>query len=264
MMLSISNIYGHGLDAYQLSQLEALGFRIRPQASRYMGAQLCRFIDFERGPSLELIEVEDNQAYMDFIPDGMVPYCPGISLALPLAETMKAYEDEFHHLRPYKLHVNYDGSPGSLGPGWNYLNFGTPVVRDTFIWLTAYDEPRPVKQHVSSHPNTVKGIEGIVFDLHSDGLKTLRQMVKGELAQGMFEIGGLKVWTGDSLDGSLKGQDKDFPLIAVVLKAENLDTFAALTGQVRDCAFLSQPAVQIATNRRSWDLVVIAKSDFGG
>ena len=257
-MLAFSNIYSHGFGTNQLSQLEALGFGIRSQASRYMGAQLCRFIDFERGPSLELIEVEDDQAYMDFIPDGMQAYCPGISLALSADESLAAYEGEFSHLRPYPLHVNYDGSPGSLEPGWNYLNFAASVVRDTFIWLTAYDEPRPVKEHVSSHPNTVQGIEGIVFDLDSDELNSLRQLVKGELTQGAFEINGLKVWTRDAIDASLVGQDKVFPLVAVVLKAENLGAFTDLPGQARPFSFMSQPALHGVTHRRSWDLVVIS------
>src|SRR3990172_13176093 len=135
-MIAISNIYGHSFGARQLSQLETLGFTMRPQVSRYAGAQLCRFIDFERGPCLELIEVEDDQAYRDFLPDGMHAYCPGISLALPQAGRLGDYEHEFRHLRPYRLHVNYDGSSGSPGPGWHYLNFAVPVVENTFIWLT--------------------------------------------------------------------------------------------------------------------------------
>ncbi len=257
-MLAISNIYGHGFDSLQLSRLEALGFNLRPQVSKYMGAQLCRFIDFERGPCLELIEVEDDRAYLDFVPAGMRAYCPGISLAISQTKTIEDYEREFRHLRPYSLHVNYDGSTDSGGPGWNYLNFGIPLVADTFIWLTGFDEPKPVRQYLSSHPNTVKGIEGLVFDLGVESLQEFRQLVKGDMAEGDFKINGLSVWSKDILDGLLKGHDKVFPLIAVILRAENLDYFTALPEETRRCSFMSHSAVHLVTNRLSWDLVVIA------
>ena len=119
-MLAISNIFGHDFDSHQLSRLETLGFRIRPQVSTYMGSQLCRFVDFEKGPCLEFIEVEDDKAYLDFVPDGMTPYCPGISLALfqESETTIGDYERELHHLLPYTLHVSYDGSADPARPGW--------------------------------------------------------------------------------------------------------------------------------------------------
>ena len=257
-MLSISSIYGHGFDSPLVSRLEALGFRTRAQMSRYMGAQLLRFIDFERGPCLEMIEVEDERAYLDFVPYGMRAYAPGISLVLSQGETIRDYEREFQHLHPYGLHVNYDGSPGSLGPGWNYLNFGIPLVADTFIWLTTHDEPRPEREYISSHPNAVKGMEGIVFDLGVDSLAELRQLVKGESTDGAFRIGDLGVWPRDTLDGLIQGHDKVFPLAAIILRAENLDYFMAFPKQVKPCTFMSHSAVHIATNRQSWDLVVIA------
>src|SRR5512136_821785 len=82
-MLAVSNVYGHGFGGEQVKALERAGFVLRPQVSRYPGAQLCRFIDFEDGPSLELIEVEDDKAYLDFVPQGMKPYGPGINLVVP-------------------------------------------------------------------------------------------------------------------------------------------------------------------------------------
>lgn len=257
-MLAVSNIYGHGFDSLQLARLEQLGFSLRPQAFRYMGAQVCRFIDFEQGPCLELIEVEDERAYVEFIPEGMRPYCPGISLAVAHPELLKNYEREFPHLRPYRLHVNYDGSLDSPGPGWNYLNFGLPPVADTFIWLTGYDDPKPVRERISSQPNTVKGIAGMIFDLEIDRLNEFRQLVKSGLADGPFEINGLSVWSRDMLVEALPGHDKLFPLRAIILRAEKLDYFAALPEQARPCSFMGRPAVHFATNKRSWDLVITA------
>jgi hypothetical protein len=257
-MLSISNIYGHGFDAIQVSRLESLGFRIRPQVSKFMGAQVCRFIDFEQGPCLELIEIEDDKAYMEFIPDGMRAYCPGISLAISDTEKMNNLERQIQHLRPYALHVNYDGSPGSDKPGWNYLNFGNPIVADTFIWLTACDEPRPIRERVTHHPNTVKGIDGIFFNVGDHSLKELERLVMEKLTSDALTIDGLTVWSRGTLDEFQIENDKDFPLAAIILRAENLDYFAKFPEQIKRFSFMSHPAVHIATNRYSWDLVVIA------
>ncbi|HEY3409034.1 MAG TPA: hypothetical protein VGK53_12750, partial [Propionicimonas sp.] len=79
-MLTIGNLYGHGFDRGQLATLEGLGFGFRPETSTYMGSQVCHFLDFPVGPSLELIEVTDRSDYESFVPPGMEPYCPGISL----------------------------------------------------------------------------------------------------------------------------------------------------------------------------------------
>ena len=97
-MLAASNIYGHGFDANQVARPERLGFRVRPQVSIYPGSQMCRFIDFDQGPDLELHEIEDDQTYQDLVPDGMTPCCPGISLALSGASgrTLIDHEREFH------------------------------------------------------------------------------------------------------------------------------------------------------------------------
>jgi hypothetical protein len=257
-MLTISNIYGHGFDRRQLSRLETLGFRIRPQTSTYMGSQICRFIDFEEGPALELIEVEDETVYLDFVPPGMKPYCPGISLALPegSAKRIHDFERELRQLRPYALHVNYDGSTDPDGPGWHYLNFEIPIVPDTFLWLTGFDEPRPVERHDTHHPNAVEGIVGLVFDLETENLKVLSELVEESCEEDTLTVSGVAVWSKSTLDDSFSTQDKDFPLTAIVLKAESLDYFSTSMDGVREVSFMSRPAVHIETNRQSWDLWV--------
>jgi hypothetical protein len=257
-MLTISNIYGHGFDYRQLSKLETVGFRIRPQVSTYMGSQICRFIDFEEGPCLEVIEVEDDKQYLDFVPDGMRPYCPGISLALSRGSgtTIRDFEREFHHLHPYALHVNYDGSTDPKGLGWNYLNFATPIVPDTFIWLTAFDDPRPVREYDTNQPNRVKGITGLVFDLGGESVQKLSQLVKADTGEGVLRIDRVDVWLKSSLGDFPNLHDKAFPLIAVVLKAESLDYFAAPMQGIKEVSFMSHPPIHIETNRLSWDLLV--------
>jgi hypothetical protein len=259
-MLTISNIYGHGFEPQRVSRLEALGFRIRPQVSTYMGSQICRFIDFEEGPALEVIEVEDHKEYLDFVPEGMKPYCPGISLIVPEGSNAAIgdFERRFRHLDPYTLHVNYDGSQVHNGPGWNYLNFKIPVVPDTFIWLTAFDQPPPTTQYETVHPNTITGLAGLVFDLDVEQLKGLSQLVNESFTAGAMKVGDVQVWSRNAITDFPTLRPKAFPLTAILLKAQNLDTFAAYGDRVRQTSFMTQPAVLIETSRLAWDLIVVA------
>lgn len=259
-MLTITNIYGHGFDQGQVSRLEELGLQIRPEISWYPGSQICRFIDFEKGPSLELIEVEDEKQYLDFVPKGMKPYCPGISCALSKAseKTIADFERRFRHLKPYALHVNYDGTTDRRRLGWNYLNFGVPIVRDAFIWLTEYEEPQPEIKHETAHPNGVEGLLGFVFDLKPRDVLEFERLAERNFQEGVIEVGGLHVWLRSAINNFPEVGEKTFPLIAVVLQTESLDSFAGVMKGVREISFLSRSAIQIETNKQSWDILMTA------
>jgi len=257
-MLTITNIYGHGFDQGQVSKLEELGFVIRPEVSCYPGSQICRFLDFEKGPSLELIEVKDEDQYLDFVPKGMKPYCPGISCALSKAseKSIVNFERRFHHLEPYALHVNYDSTTDMRRLEWNYLNFAIPIVKDTFIWLTEYEEPQPEIKHETAHPNGVEGLLGFVFDLKPRDVLGFERLAERDFEEGVSEIGGLHVWLRTAIHDFPEVGEKTFPLIAVVLQTGNLDSFAGVMRGVREISFLSRPAMRIETNRQSWDILI--------
>jgi hypothetical protein len=241
-MLTINNIYGHGYDQTQIEKLRSLGFIIRDQGSRFAGSQLLRFVDFPERPYLEFIEVESESEYFDFLPKGMVPYCPGINLLIPqrssqgISDFQRAYQDWGSN----SIHVNYDGSDEPDKPGWNYLNFDVPVVRDTFVYLMKMDDPKPARKVATDHPNTAKQVIGLVFDLDEEG--------------GM-DLDGVQLWSSNALAGKIRVPEKQFPLAAIVIKAESIDFFRD-KDDVKVFEYLSKPAVHIETTDLSWDLVV--------
>jgi hypothetical protein len=194
-MLEIGNAYGHGFGPAQIVEIERAGFTVRPETSHYAGSQICRFLDFEDGPALELIEVADEKAYLDFVPKGMKPYAPGLSLVVPdYAERELAdFAARYPEWGPYALHVNYDGSDDPGKPGWSYLNFERPVIRDTFLWLTRLDKPRPHRHLVPHHPNGALGVVGLVFDLPAKGLERVARLAETKTVQGAVDINGVKV-----------------------------------------------------------------------
>jgi hypothetical protein len=257
-MVEIGNIYGHGFDDQQIEKLGLLGFRFRPQVSRFAGSQVLRFIDFPELPSLEFIEVEDERDYLAFLPKGMVPHCPGINLVLSKGATtgLKGFQDKFKDWEPYSLHVNYDGSDDPGKPGWNYLNFEVPVVRDTFVWLTEPEEPKPSRNVVADHPNKTNCVTGLVFDLEEKELLDLSRLVDAKIVEGVFEIDGVKIFSRDAFECSKKIANKKFPLIAVVVKADSLKYIRVVDNVVEKTHCFSKPSLCIPTNELSWDLIV--------
>ena len=257
-MLNVGNVYGHGFGEEGLATIEAAGFALRPVASRYPGAQRCRFLDFEEGPSLELIEVEDEKAYVDFVPKGMKPYAPGISLVIPewADRDLPYFEKRFGALRPYRLHMNYDGSRVRGGPGWTFLNFGLPVIRDTFVWLTVYDEPRPRRPAVPVHPNGARGVRGLVFDLDERKLERLAALVETDIVDGAVDVDGVSVWTRKAVGDLPPMRRKVSPLLAVVVETAGLEGLPKGLAAESALRFGERPAVHVATNDLAWDLVI--------
>src|SRR5574340_791416 len=217
-----------------------------------------RFIDFERGPPLELIDVASEEEYRDFVPRGMAPYSPGINLVLPTGSgrTLADFQEEFAELRPYTLHVNYDGTSDPGKPGWNYLNFEVPLIPDVFVWLTQLDEPRPALTRVVKHANGARELRGLWFDLAEKALERLTRLVGGKVVRGALQIGGLTLWTSGSVEDKPVIRGKRFPLLAVVLDADRVDSGELQDDRVVRGSFQSHPAVQIETGPLSWDIVM--------
>lgn len=253
-MLTIGNLYGHGFDRAQLDRLEELGFSLRPEVSSYAGSQVCSFVDFAEGPALELIEVTDRSDYESFVPAGMVPYSPGISLVADggAPAGLDAYEREFADHDPYRLHVPYraDGGPGALG--WHYLNFGQPLVAGAFVWLTVFDQPRPATVRTTAHANGVRGVVGLVFEFGAEELRCLSRLTGQPLVNNALTIGGVSVIAAGA--GASRGP---FPLRAVVLRTDSLDTFRAHARSAEATSAMGRPAVRIGTNPMAWDLLVV-------
>lgn len=256
--LSIQNIYSHGYQQGDLDLLQGIGFSCRPGVSTFAGSQTLRFIDFSSCPCLECVEVTDHQAYLDFIPPGMVPYTPGISLGL-VEESQKSIQDfqaELEGWGPYLLHENYEGSQEEYQPGWNYLNFTRSVIPDTFVWITEYEKPFPATHPKTNHLNNVTGITGLVFDLEEKDLAGLSSLTGEPFREGKLDLGGVKIFSREAAPVDDRLPEKEFPLSAVILEAKNLDFFHQLENPLTQCKVLDQPAVRIKTPPQSWDLII--------
>lgn len=253
----IASVYGHGFDGGQRARLEELGFAFRPRISRYPGAQLCSFLDFASGPALELIEVEDEREYLDFVPPGMEAYCPGISLVEGpgAGVTSEALRRELRDLDPYELHVAYDGRDDPAAPGWSYLNLARPLVPGTFTWFTEPDDPRPARPRAPEHRNGAKHVVGLVFDLPVVALGRLANVARTVESNGAFRVDGVEILTPGMAPELPSGGGKAFPLTAVVLEAPAVDALLGAPG-VREVAVESGRAALVETDPSCWDLLI--------
>ena len=252
-MLSVGSLYGHGFDDAQRVALQDAGFSLRPQSAMYAGSQLCHFIDFPIGPALEVIEVTDRSDYTSFVPAGMTPYCPGISLVVADGSPagLADFERRFANHEPYRLRVPYQEGAGPRAPGWHYLNFARPLLPGTFIWLTAFDQPKPASARSTRHANGVHRVAGLQFDLPPHDLASLSQLAGATMTDGVLRIGDLTLAaTGHA---SPPGR---FPLRAVVLQAGDLDTARAHAPRARETHLAGRPALRIDTNPLAWDLLI--------
>ena len=256
-MLKINNIYGHGYGQTEIEHLRAWGFRVRHPVSRFAGSQLLRFVDFATGPSLEFIEVESEREYFDFLPKGMVPYCPGINLLIPPSSSrdIGEFRQIYHDWGANPRHVNYDGSDEPNKPGWNFLNFDLPVVRDTFVYLTQLDDPQPDRKTDTDHPNSAKQVRGLVFKLDEKDLAKLARLAGAEMIAGTIDLVGVQVWSSKALQSDHILPEKRFPLAVVVIKADSLDFFVDKK-DVTIIEFESLPAAYIKTPDLSWDMLI--------
>jgi hypothetical protein len=257
MMLSISNFYAHGYDPTQVEALRRLGFKFRQPTSTFAGSQILYFVDFTRGPALEFIQVEDEGEYQDFLPEGMVAYCPGISLLLPedSEKSLRDFQVSMQEWEPNIKYVNDEGGDDPVKPGWSYLNFAEPIIRDTFIYLSSRIGLKHDQTVITDHPNRVTGVTDMIFDLDDTDLAKLAKLTQTELAEGVIEVEGVRIGSRRIWKGSIDLPQKQFPLAAIVLQAGNLDTFLGQEG-VNLIDFHGKPAAHIQMNELSWDLIV--------
>ena len=87
--------------------------------------------------------------------------------------------------------------------------------------------------------------------MRPEGLVGLAQLADQPLDEGTLRIGGVTI-TATGADEP----PRRFPLPAVVLRADNLDTVRAHAGTAAETLLMGRPALRIPTNPLAWDLLI--------
>ena len=97
------------------------------------------------------------------------------------------------------------------------------------------------------------GVSGLLFDLRPEDLDDLSQLVGQPTTEGNLRIGDVTIAAT-----SAGGPPRQFPLRAVVLQAASLDTVREHAPTAEETSVMGRPALRIATNPLSWDLLITA------
>jgi hypothetical protein len=258
-MVSLGTLYAHGYSSVELERIRSLGFALRPTAGTFAGAQSLRFIDFAQRPSLELIQVKDSLEYDRFVPAGMTPYCPGISLIVEPGSptTLDDYAASYQQWSPYHLDVEEAGDGAGLRTATHYLNFATPLVERTFIYLTQYANPPPALA-APVHPNRASRVAGLVFDLPRDSLSALLSLTGVGTGEAPLANGSIEIFAREHIPSRLKDRRKTFPLVAVLVKTTSSDDWPQ--GDHTVIPWFGQPALLCEMNPLSWDMLLTTES----
>ena len=193
-------------------------------------------------------------------------FVPGFSLRSPtsLEETYETQKARWSEFEPAMSHRDYDWTEGGEGrrPGWNFLDFGTPVVPGVVVWATEYEASpaREVKRlerlAQPPHRNGVNAILGFVFDV-SEKEKSALSLVTGTPWHG----GVLTLQDGPKIFALRERPEfaglfetKTSPFKAVILGCPSLSRFTEVSGLL---PIEQRAMVRIASPRaESWDILV--------
>ena len=94
---------------------------------------------------------------------------------------------------------------------------------------------------------------GLLFDLQPEELADLSHLAGQPMTEGALRIGDVTL-TATGVDGP----PRQFPLRAVVLRADSLDTVREHAPTAEETRLMGRPALRIETNPLAWDLLITA------
>jgi hypothetical protein len=255
-MPSIGSLYAHGYSQDRMEFIQSLGFSLRPESSVFAGSQVLRFLDFSRPPALEFIRVEDENAYREFLPPGMTPYSPGISIVIdPNSKpALPDYADALREWKPYQIHFDNEGGSDPAKPGTDYLNFAIPLLEKTFIYLSQSQDAGREHPVPPLHANTALRVTGLVFDLPEKSLMPLSSLFKMDPAEVNAAWGGVNIFDERYVTAELRRRKKLFPLAAVIVETGTLTPHSGRG--TRLIRWRGKPSALVETNPMSWDIIL--------
>ena len=141
-------------------KLERLGFTLDKHMMEHPGKAYCKFIVFKG-------ENPRQRFYLEFVSIGKggIPFhTPGLSLGYE--SHLAKFHKKINKLLPGKFwHKNFSWKENSQDhlPGWNFIEFKTPIIKNINIWFTEYEfEKKRKKLKIPNHRNAVRSLHGII------------------------------------------------------------------------------------------------------
>lgn len=231
-------------------KLQKLGFTLDSREVEHPGDLFCRFI--------QLIDISKNKFhYLEFVhcsKKRKKDQMPGLSLRT----NGKLHT---HYLKLRKtipqadfVHKNYDWKINQIDklPGWNFLVFKKPILKDIYLWFTEY-EPSPhrpkYKTMKKKHKNTVQSLYGIELELTLKSKKYLEKVIGVKLLDKNLLPDGTYLFIRD-------GRKDRF--LNVILSCQSMKKAKNLMKKERIKEFENQPAIVIENkSTKGWNILII-------
>src|SRR5690606_317684 len=128
------------------------------------GKAFCRFITFKG-------ENPRKRFYLEFVSIGRGGDtsfdCPGISFGYQ-TNLEKFYKKINNNFPSKYTHRNYEWKKNEKDhlPGWNFLTFDKPIIKNVNAWFTEYEATNKSKKMKSPrHKNAVNSLHGLILTL---------------------------------------------------------------------------------------------------
>lgn len=178
-----------------LKKLEKLGFILDKNMMEHPGKAYCRFIIFKG-------ENPRNRYYLEFVSIGRggTPFTtPGLSLGIEF--NLKGFYKKINKTIPGEfIHKNYEWKKNNEDylPGWNFLDFKKPIIKNIHTWFTEYEPSgKRKKPQIVKHKNSVENLHGIILTLSLSSKKKLETLLNTKIKSNNIFKDGVHLYIQD-------------------------------------------------------------------
>lgn len=231
-------------------KLGKLGFTLDKNIMEHPGKAYCKFIIFKG-------DNPRKRFYLEFVSigkGGSAFLTPGLSFGFE--SKLALFHKKINSKLPSKFwHKNFQWKENSQDhlPGWNFIEFNKPIIKDTNIWFTEYEiSDKRKKLKVPNHKNAISSLHGIILTVTPTSKKKLEILLGSKIKDHKVLMDGVTIY--------LKNGKRD-QFESIILNSDNLEKSKEVIGRSgKKITILGEEMLQIQPpknkNVPNWNLLV--------
>ena len=284
LRFSLDHVVNKGETDPEFFKLQDLGFTLFDRFVDHPGPVRCRFINLNSGINgvrrfIEFCHITDKEKFMANLaaegkvyPDAIAPSV-AVQINGQLERYYNAIEPNFRDNDIKFQHRNYNWKEDNVSrlPGWNHVWFDKPLSKNFPIFMSEREPTekwlkkktsfyRKKRSPFLTHKNSVNGLIGIVLaDMESQKLESFLHSERKDNRISLHD--GSYFWFEAGARPELRTllQKKKFPIKAVVLSADSLETFRKIAKPDHETDFFGEDAALIKLPDSMWDIIVVER-----
>lgn len=276
MRIGFDHIYQSTSSEQVYLDLGGRGFQLDDRCVEHPGATFCRFLKLNsRDPVpmgmgyqyLEFAELRDISELRALRPEASEDELWGPGLSLNADHGLEGLHEQLclsvPELEPATAHKNYAWKTDNKSrlPGWNFLYFKKPLLKDINLWCTEYEPSpdRPVHQGRFQHPNSAESIHAIILSEPAQNLASIAK-ITGSALEARFTLDdGVEVYGSDeaTLPAPIVNRKKSCPVLAVSLLCSDWNAVLAHARPDEIFQWGEAKVARIDMPERGWDILLL-------